>query len=132
MVGPDIRHPHAAQEDALNAAIEARHQGLLDQGRRRFDAGRRPRLFNNVLPALELSIIALDDGMPIQAHDLVKQLCPKTVHDAHNDDKRGNAQHDGDKADRGHQKDEPISLAGQQITFGDEALIAGQKHRYAV
>ena len=63
--------------------------------------------------------IALDDGMAVEADDLVEQLGAEAVHHAHHDDQRGDAERDRDQADRGDEEDEPLALAGKQIAPGD-------------
>ena len=63
--------------------------------------------------------------MAVQAHDLVEQLGAEAVHDAHDDDERGDTQHDRDQADARDQEDEAFSLARQQVALGDHAFVTG-------
>jgi hypothetical protein len=113
-VGEDVLAPHAADEHAFDAAFRTRHQRLLDQRHRLGDAGRRLGLAHDLLPVGQAPAIAVDDGMSVQADDLVEQLGAKAVHHAHHDDQRGDAEHDGDQADAGDQEDEAFALAGRR------------------
>ncbi len=62
--------------------------------------------------------------MAVQPGDLVEQLGAKAVHDAHDDDECGDAQHHRDQADPGDERDERLSATGQQITARDHSLVA--------
>ena len=66
--------------------------------------------------------------MAIQADDLVEKLGAKAIHHAHDNNQRGDAEHDRHKADRRDKEDEPLALAGEQIAPCDHAFIGGEDH----
>ena len=82
----------------------------------------------NLLPVGQAAVIALDDGVAVQADDLVEQLRAKAVHHAHDDDQRGNAERNCDQADAGDEEDESLALAGKQIAASEHPLGAVEDH----
>ena len=62
--------------------------------------------------------------MAVQSGDLVEQFGAEAVHHAHHHDQRGDAEHDGDKAESGNDGDERLAPPGQQVAAGDHPLIA--------
>jgi len=119
---------HAAHQDAFDTAFIACHQRLLDQRDRARDAGRGLRIGHDLPPVGQLAAIALDNRMSVEANDLVEQLGTKPVHNAHHDDQRRHAQHNGKKADARHQEDKAFAAPGEQIASGDHALMGGKDH----
>src|SRR3546814_12140443 len=51
-----------------------------------------------------------------------------TVHDAHHDDQRCNAQHDGNQTDPRNEKDKSLPLPGKQVSFRDHPFVTGKNH----
>jgi hypothetical protein len=84
--------------------------------------------FINLLPVLEPAFVSLDDGVAVEARDLVEQLGPKAVHHAHDDDERGDAESDREQADRCDQKNEALALAGKQVAPSDHPLVGVEDH----
>ena len=82
----------------------------------------------DLLPIGQPAVIALDDGMAVEADDLVEQLRAEAVHDAHDDDQRGDPKRDRDQADRRDEEDEPFALARKQITASEHPLGAVEDH----
>src|SRR5207248_5163877 len=66
--------------------------------------------------------------MAVQPHYLVEQLGAEAVHHAHDDDQRGNAEHD--RADRKPRddEDEALAFAWKQIAAGEHPLGAVENH----
>ena len=101
------------------------HQRLFDQWRRRRHARCLLRRGHDFAPFGEASAIALNDGVSVQADNLVEEFGAKAIHDAHNDDQRRNAEHHGNKTDRGDKEDKPLALSREQIPPRDHAFIGG-------
>src|SRR3546814_11569710 len=66
--------------------------------------------------------------MSVKTDDLVEQFRPETVHDAHHDDQRCNAQHDGNQTDPRNEKDKSLPLPGKQVSFRDHPFVTGKNH----
>jgi len=64
----------------------------------------------------------------VEPQDAIEQLGAKAVHHAHHDDERCDTEHDGNKADRRDEENEPFALARQQIAPRYHRLIGGQDH----
>ena len=79
----------------------------------------------DLLPVGEAPVIALDDGVAVQADDLVEQLGAKAVHHAHHDDQRGDAERDRDQADAGDEEDEALALAREADSAGRASARRG-------
>ena len=124
----DVLEPHPSHEHALDASVGGSHQRLFDQRQRRRDSGQFLRLVRNVLPVGQAAVIALDDRMAVEAHDLVEQLGAEAVHHAHHDDQRGDSKRHGEQADRRDKEDEPFALAGKQVAASDRALVPIEDH----
>src|SRR5215207_5042529 len=127
-VGADVRNAHAAHQYAFDPAVGRGHERLLDQRQRRGYARSLPRLVSNLLPIAQAPVIALNDGVTVEADDLVEQLGPEAVHHAHDDDQGGDAQRYGADAEAGNDEDEALALGRQQITAGEHSLVAGEDH----
>src|SRR3546814_16501666 len=66
--------------------------------------------------------------MSVKTDDLVEQFRPETVHDAHHDDQRCNAQHDGNQTDPRNEKDKSLPLPGKQVSLRDHPFVTGKNH----
>ena len=124
-VAANVGHGHATHQHALDPPLIKAKQGLLDQRGRAGDARRRLRFLQHIAPVGQAPAIALHHGMAVEADNLVEQLRAEPVHDAHDDDERGDSEHDRGQADAGDEEDEAFPLARQQIALGDHAFVAG-------
>src|SRR6185369_2141820 len=79
-------------------------------------------------PSPIVAIIALDDSVAVEAHDLVEKLGAEAVHYAHHDDQRRDAERNREQADARDEEDEALALLRQQVTPGEHPLGSVEDH----
>ena len=63
---------------------------------------------------LEGAADLVDDDVPVEAEDLGEQLVAEAVHHRHDDDQRGDAEHDAGEGEAGDDGDEAFRAAARR------------------
>ena len=104
----------AAHQRAARGRRRRDHHLALDQGKRIFDALNRADARGHVVVVGEVGE-AVHHDVAVQPEHLVEQLLAEAVHHRHDDDQRGDAEHDADEGEAGDHRDEAFFAARAQI-----------------
>ena len=115
----DVLGGVAPHQNRLNPSVETGQEGLFDKRRGANHARCLQHFLKDVFPIVHAPAVGLNDGMAIEAYDLVQQFCAKAVHDAHHHDKHGNRQHHDTDGDARDKRNKCLALARKQVAFGD-------------
>jgi hypothetical protein len=120
----EVGSAHALDHGASapGAAWPLRHHLALDHWDGELDAVDLIDAISNRSIVVKLAVDRMQDDMAVDAQNAVQQFGAKAVHHRHDDNQRGDAEHDAQKRNDGDPGGDALLALGAQIAPGDHAL----------
>ena len=121
----------AAHERAARTELRARERLTFDQRQRQRHAGDLAHPVGHRLVVGQRRIDPLQEHVAVEADHLLHEVVAKAVHHRHDDDERGDAEHDAEKREAGDHRDRLLRVAGAQIAERDQPFERRERARGA-
>jgi hypothetical protein len=125
----EVGRPDPTHEDAVGRKWRRCERLPLHDRRRQAHARDRGDALGHLVEVGQRRFERLDQEMAIETENLVEQFRAKAVHHGHDDDERGDAEHDAKEGEAGDDRDESFLAPRPQIAQRQHPLEGGEGPR---